>query len=144
MFADRSSNRIFAPEITAMRGSQAQEQVSEEMLKKVIKDNIWELYQRAQKYLSCGYCSMLIRKQDFQYSYRLWFEDSQGQEVPLEIQPFQQQGPLGHLYYKDLLKKVPKAVKCFELYCVYLAHVPSKLISVYEQRLIGKCKESIL
>ncbi len=92
---------------------------------------------QAQKHLSQGYCSMLMKSGDFQYSYRLWIEDTEGIEVPLEQNIAQQSTPLSSAYFKDLTKRTSRGVKCYELYSLYLGMVSVNIVANHERTLIN-------
>jgi len=153
IFVDRMTNRVIAPTIAPLHGQQQQNVTHEdtsEQMSTIIKKKVWEMCYLAQKHLSSGYCSMLIKDNDFQFSYRLWLEDAEGKDVPIDIQSLPKSEstekiafpttPLSPQFYKDLVRRTPKAVKCFELYSLYLGIAPVHLIAPYERRLIGIAK----
>lgn len=78
---------------------------------------------------------------DFQYSYRLWVEDSDGFEVQLE-QPIVQPGVTSPAagsaaFYRELVKKTPRGYKCYELYTLYLGILSVNVVANHERKLIG-------
>ena len=78
-----------------------------------INFKVWDMCHQAQKLLSMGYCSMLTKSGDFQYSYRLWLEDNDGWEQPITdpivpIGTSTQQFVASPQFYKDLVKKSPR------------------------------------
>jgi len=87
---------------------------------------------------------MLLKEGDFQFGYRLWIEDKDSVEVPLD-QPLSQSNlPLSMNYYKDLLKRVPRGVRCCELYSLYLGMVSVNVVASYERKLITIAKSMLL
>jgi len=92
---------------------------------------------QGQKHLAQGYCSMLIKAGDFQYSYRLWIEDIEGNDLPL---PLEQNAPsylpLNNTYYQELVKKTKTGVKCYELYSLYLGVVSVNVVAKHDRKLM--------
>lgn len=171
IFVDRVSNRVIAPSIGPLHGQQVSsssnnfgvtsirvpgkdgsgdvntpilpEETSEHMTD-VLRKKVWQMCYQAQKHLAMGYSSMLVKEQDFQYSYRLWVEDNEGKELSIETSISQATLPTSATFYKDLLKRVPKASKCFELYGLFLSMVPVNVVASYERKLIGIAKGLLL
>jgi len=141
IFVDRITNKVVAPTIGPLHGQQyvSQEGASEHMVQ-YLKSKVWELCYLAQKHLNLGYCSMLIKSGDLQYSYRLWLEDSEGVEVQIELPITHIANPLTSSYYKDLVKKTPKATKCYELYSIYLGLLSVSMVSTHDSNLIQMIK----
>lgn len=85
IFVDRILNKVIAPTIGPLHGQQYEPQgdLSQQMVQ-LLKQKVWDMCYEAKKHLSQGYCSMLMKKGEFQYSYRMWLEDSEGQEVNLD------------------------------------------------------------
>jgi len=96
---------------------------------------------------------MLITSGEFQYSYRLWFEDPETSTV-LPIDKSLKQiiddtyprdspryiRPLSSVWYQDLTKKLfpnVKRVRCYELYTLYLSGLNAKTITSHNNTLIS-------
>jgi len=109
-----------------------------------LQKQVWKMCYDAQQHLSLGYCTMLIRKTDFQYSYRLWIEDFEGNEIPLE-QPIVQNptDPLSPSFYTDLIKKTRGATKCYELYTLCIGMLSVSMVASHERSLQSKLKPFI-
>jgi len=91
---------------------------------------------QAQKHVALGYCSMLQKCGDFQYSYRLFLEESDGKEVVID-QPFSLlTQPITTNFYRELVRQHPKAAACCELYTLYLGMVSVNMVANYERKLI--------
>jgi len=107
ILVDRLSNRVTAPTIAPLHGQQftPHEETRKHMVN-LLKQKVWDMCYQGQKHLAQGYCSMLIKAGDFQYSYRLWIEDIEGNDLPL---PLEQNAPsylpLNNTYYQELVKK---------------------------------------
>eukprot|EP01119_Soliformovum_irregulare_P025989 TRINITY_DN9775_c0_g1_i1.p1 TRINITY_DN9775_c0_g1~~TRINITY_DN9775_c0_g1_i1.p1 ORF type:complete len:745 (-),score=195.48 TRINITY_DN9775_c0_g1_i1:57-2144(-) len=134
IFVDRSLNKIISPTIGQLHGQQCipDEDTSLEMVK-LLKKKVWEMCYQAQKYLQQGYSTMLIKAGDFQYSHRLWLEDSDGIEVQIEHNFSQLSIPINNSFYRDLVKRTPRATKCYELFSLYLGYVSVPLVASHER-----------
>lgn len=92
---------------------------------------------------------MLVRKNDFLYSYRLWVEDDEGVEQAIEqsipTNETLHKTPLGHRFYKELLRWLfpsqSQQMKCYELYTLYLGVLPAALVSRNDRALIAMLLE---
>jgi len=137
IYVDRITNKVIAPTIGPLHGQQyiPQEESSERMVH-FLKKKVWDLCYLAQKHLALGYCSMLIKSGDLQYSYRLWLEDNEGAEIQIEQPLTQIANQLNSSYYKDLVKKTPKATKCYELYSIYLGLLSVSMVAAHDSSLI--------
>lgn len=89
---------------------------------------------------------MLMTHGDFQYSYRLWFEDLETATIlPMEKSikhAMQTEGkgrPLSSSWYQDLTKRLfgSKRVKCYELYTLYLSGLNAKTINSHNITLVS-------
>jgi hypothetical protein len=95
---------------------------------------VWDMCYQAQKHLSQGYSTMLIKSGDFQYSYRLWVEDNEGNDVSVEHN-LPSYLPLSNSYYQDLVKKSKTGVKCYEIYSLYLGFVSVNMVARHDKKL---------
>lgn len=84
---------------------------------------------------------MLMKEGTFQYAYRLWVEDVEGKELPFE-KPIPK-GEVSPGFYKDLVKSIPHAAKCFELYTLYLSVVAVNMIGKLERKLKDNIHKSV-
>lgn len=144
IFVDRTNNRIIAPTIGPLHGQQCNpnEETSRNMVW-LLKQKVWELCYIAQQYLSNGYCSMLVKSGDFQYSYRLWVEDADGIEIPFESPIVYQSGTLiDQAFYRDLLKRL-HGTKIYELYTITLGIASVYIVANHERKLIGYAKSAL-
>lgn len=106
----------------------------------LLKEKVWEMCYLAQNRLAEGYSSMLVKSGEFQYSYHLWLEDNEGYEVPIE-NPFTHNArALRSTFYRDLIKRTPRASKCYELYTLYLGLVAVSTIAKQERILVQMLK----
>mmetsp|Transcript_41835 Transcript_41835/g.102956 ORF Transcript_41835/g.102956 Transcript_41835/m.102956 type:complete len:524 (+) Transcript_41835:1583-3154(+) len=82
VFIDRTNNRVVTPVITALHGPQAPHTPSSSArLAAVIKQHVWRAVNTAALALEKGRMSSITRCGAFQYSSRLWVEDSEGYEL---------------------------------------------------------------
>lgn len=97
----------------------------------------------AQQYLAHGYSSMLVKSGNFQYSYRLWVEDSEGIELPFESPIVsQQESVIDSSFYRDLLKR-SHGTKLYELYTICLSIVSVNVVANHERKLINFAKSTL-
>jgi len=157
MYVERTADRLFAPKISGLVGSHYQrEGVSEfrKASKEYLRSKVWDLVFHAQASLLNGYHSMLMTRGDFQYSYRLWFEDLSETAgiLPMEksikaaIQADAKKGrPLSSTWYQDLTKRLyssNRRVKCYELYTLYLSGLNAKTITDHNNVLVSNLRSS--
>eukprot|EP01113_Clastostelium_recurvatum_P003563 TRINITY_DN11557_c0_g1_i3.p1 TRINITY_DN11557_c0_g1~~TRINITY_DN11557_c0_g1_i3.p1 ORF type:complete len:813 (+),score=167.06 TRINITY_DN11557_c0_g1_i3:109-2439(+) len=142
IFVDRTANRVQAPTITPLHGQQYRDSASTQRMLTLLKGRVWDMYYHAHRHLAMGYTSMVMRSGDFQYSYRLWVEDDEGAEQPLDLPRSQYPAtPQSHKFYKDLLRaqypsQLPQ-MKCYELYTLYLGILPAALVSKNDKALVA-------
>jgi len=139
IYVDRTLNKVTAPIIGPLHGQQYEknEEATKGMFELVTK-KVWDLCHQAQKHLALGYCSMLMKSGEFQYSYRLWLEDNDHAEVPFD-QELVSPGSIftpGNAFYKDLVKRTPRATKCYELYSLYLGILSVNIVASHERKLL--------
>jgi len=146
IFVDRVRNRMVAPAITPLHGQEFmqslganQEHFSNNMVD-ILKHHVWDLCYQSQLHLCKGYSAMLMKVGCFKYSYRLWIQDEDGFELPLEQSLIFQKGalPLDNTYYRGLLTHLfpnRKRLRCFELYALYLGVVSPKTIATHNMAL---------
>ena len=100
-----------------------------------------------------GYHALLLTCGDFQYSYRLWFEDPetslivpveriQGKGLADAIAEANRKGlrPLTSLWYQEITKRMfpnNKRIKCYELYTLYLGGLNALTISSHNSTLVA-------
>jgi hypothetical protein len=96
---------------------------------------------------------MLLSCGDYQYSYRLWFEDPdtslvvpvervQGKSLPEVISEATRKGirPLTSSWYEEITKKLfpnNKRIKCFELFALYLGGLNALTIASHNNSLVN-------
>ena len=105
IFVDRTTNRVRAPTIryekkdrgkrearrrlitrtSPLHGQTNRDPVATERMLTKLRRETQQLVHTAQEHLAQGFTSMLVRKHDFLYSYRLWVEDDEGVRT---ISPF--------------------------------------------------------
>jgi len=136
---------VRAPAITPLHGQSIRDpKVTLQMLE-TIKEQVWELVHTSHHYLDQGYTSMVVRKGDFLYSYRLWMEDDEGVEqiINQPILPKNYQLPIGHRFFKEVLRTLfpsqsqAQQMKCYELFTLYLGVLPTVLVAKHDRALIN-------
>jgi peptidoglycan hydrolase-like protein with peptidoglycan-binding domain len=141
ILVDRTYNRVLAPVITPLGGSQSQMNQNPDLVQRmvtVLKRAVWQLVYQSQQFLSKGFCDMIMKKGHFIYSYKLWFEDSSGRVLPIKDPiNFDHKLPLNRDFYKKLQNRLFAAqrAKCYELYSLYLGFLPLKTIDQNNQLL---------
>ncbi|KAJ3433240.1 hermansky-pudlak syndrome protein [Anaeramoeba flamelloides] len=95
----------------------------------LIKDLVWDLFSKSQNYLMKGCSSMVLKVNEWCYSYNLWFEDENQNVIPLP-----KKLPLDEIddnkdFYESLSVKLGlgKKVNCWELFTLYLGIVPYEI-----------------
>jgi len=87
IYVDRLNHQVVAPMVVSLnpdRDDHVPGGGDEDPLQKMrrlaepLKKKVWEMVAAAQDRLSQGYNSMSMKQGDFQYTYNLWFEDSDG------------------------------------------------------------------
>jgi hypothetical protein len=78
IFVDRTTNRVRAPTISPLHGQVNRDAAATERMLEKLRHETRQLVHNAQEHLAQGFTSMLVRKNDFLYSYRLWVEDDEG------------------------------------------------------------------
>eukprot|EP01116_Phalansterium_solitarium_P006237 TRINITY_DN18547_c0_g1_i1.p1 TRINITY_DN18547_c0_g1~~TRINITY_DN18547_c0_g1_i1.p1 ORF type:complete len:933 (+),score=401.13 TRINITY_DN18547_c0_g1_i1:182-2980(+) len=146
VFVDRTANRLVAPTLGPLHGQQRTppDDASAQLQLEILRRKVWDMCCQAQQHVSQGYCSMLIKAGDFQYSYRLWVEDATGAELDLALlatprgatQAWPRE-PLSYSFYKELVRRTPKAVKCYELLTLYLAVCSVPQVHMHNQTLLA-------
>jgi len=144
MFVERLSNQVIAPIIIPLHGKQSMNNdVAEKYSISLITEKVRSMCFSAQEYLSKGYSTAIVKMGDFQYFYRLWIEDSEGNEIAFDSPLPTLSRPLDNSYYKDLIRKhYPRGVKCYELYALYLGILPVKTVVNHTRSLITHLKEN--
>lgn len=88
---------------------------------------------------------MVMKVGDFQYSYRFWLVDNEGSEIYLNeaIQQNNYSNLIGsQSWYKEIIKKTPRAVKCYELYSIYLGMLSVAMVANHDRTLISQLTPS--
>ncbi|KAJ6228493.1 hermansky-pudlak syndrome protein [Anaeramoeba flamelloides] len=118
ILVDRLNNKIYSPSID--QGTKGG---------KLIKDLVWDLFSKSQNYLMKGCSSMVLKVNEWCYSYNLWFEDENQNVIPLP-----KKLPLDEIddnkdFYESLSVKLGlgKKVHCWELFTLYLGIVPYEI-----------------
>lgn len=115
---------------------------TDRMLQKLRKE-VWRLVHTGHEHLANGHTSMLVRKKDFTYSYRLWIVDDEGVEQVIERSalPILRDTPIGYRFYKDLVHKLfpsqAQQIVCLELFTLYLGVLPTAMVSKNDRALIA-------
>lgn len=129
IYVNRKTNKFIAPEITALGGDVTQQQ---------IKKHVWNLCYQATEFLSRGVFEMVQTHGAFQYSYKLFFMDSNGALVhPREQRHIETKTAVTHDFYKKLTSQLfQQPVRCLELFTLYIGSVSLKTISKHNDTLI--------
>lgn len=145
IFVDRTYNRVIAPSITAVHGLECSLTPEQELhIKLIIKNKVWDMCYKVQQCLAEGHYSMSMKSGGFQYSYRLWIEDTEGFELsfgPEQRFPYTG-GPQNYKFYKKLVEQTfpsRTGLRCYELYTLYLGALGLHTVTHYD-----KCLVSIL
>eukprot|EP00003_Mantamonas_plastica_P000318 TRINITY_DN1029_c0_g2_i13.p1 TRINITY_DN1029_c0_g2~~TRINITY_DN1029_c0_g2_i13.p1 ORF type:complete len:870 (-),score=304.56 TRINITY_DN1029_c0_g2_i13:23-2632(-) len=141
IFVDRRSNQVVAPTIVPLHGDEENSGKTSEESTTVLKERVWDMVYEAQKHLAQGYTSMLMKCGEFQYSYRLWMEDSEGNPLPLDQNQRLEFLVSNSESYKDLGKGLfpsMRGVRCFELYTLYLGILSCENVEAHNDRLINE------
>ena len=137
IYVDRLNHQVVAPMVVSLdpdKDDQVAEDEEDQLQKmrrlaEPLKKKVWEMVATAQDRLSQGYSSMSMKQGDFLYSYHLWFEDIDGNGLPIEQPiPFPDTSYDGN-FYRETTRRLfshAKQVNCFELYTLHLALVPQK------------------
>lgn len=145
VFVDRTSNQVIAPTITPLHQS-ADDDADGEQAASVehIKSCVWNMCHQAQRHLAQGYTSMFIKSGGLQCSYRMWLEDTEGNELPID-QPQALAGlSLDSSLYRELVKRLypsVRGVKCYELYTLYLSMLSSSAVASHNRSLAATLME---
>ncbi|GAM24277.1 hypothetical protein SAMD00019534_074520 [Acytostelium subglobosum LB1] len=120
---DRSYHRIKAPNITPLNGNKYQ--TANVNMKELIRKKVWSMYSYCYHQLvKKNFTYQILKDKDFQYSYKLWMDDDESQEVEREAT-----SPTSEKIYLDSIKKYyPQPVKCMELLTLYVGMIPMSLI----------------
>ncbi|KAL6068015.1 hybrid polyketide synthetase [Balamuthia mandrillaris] len=148
LFVDRTFNRVIAPPITALHGREYKTRRRDESLrlKLLVKEKVWDMVYLSQERLSEGYHSMLMKKGAFQYSYRLWMEDTEDFELPFSSDSAIVGGtlpsrlPQNHRYYTKITRRKfagRGGVRCYELYTLYLGMLSVKTVLHHDRNLVS-------
>lgn len=99
------------------------------------------MYYQSQEFLTKGFSDMIMKYGEFQYSFKLYFEDSSGMRLYTSKKlPI----PENKTISRDFYKKLPKAlfpeqfgIKCYELYSLYVGTVSTKTIEHHNEVIIS-------
>lgn len=83
IFVDRTSNRILAPGISSLIGNASKYNTAHgrEQMLSTLKGYIWQMCYQGYESLCKGFFDMVMKYGDFQFSYKLWFEDLAGNRL---------------------------------------------------------------
>eukprot|EP00053_Salpingoeca_punica_P016775 m.159561 g.159561 ORF g.159561 m.159561 type:complete len:932 (+) comp17042_c0_seq1:20-2815(+) len=115
---------------------------------RLFHDLVWDMYARAQDYLSKGYTTVMLRSGDFVFSYFLWFEDSEGRPLPVAKELPQVVESCGRNFYKKELVSYlfpleqVEMVRCFELYTIHFSLLPYNYIVRHCHELVKKLRHN--
>lgn len=85
IFVDRTNDRLYAPNITSLAGQHYNAPPHyHKYSKEFLKRQVWDMVFQSQGALMNGYSTMLMAVGDFQYSYKLWFEDENNVTLPID------------------------------------------------------------
>lgn len=142
LYVDRATNQM-----TGTSFAVGSDRESNNVQSLIIKKNMWKLIELTHENLLQGCTSTLIRKGDYYYSYSLWFEDTTGKPLAVNVpfkttQRFLLPGIIAHNFYKKLVSrcfgKNEHSVNCYELITVHTANMPKSLMHDQRQKLISR------
>eukprot|EP01121_Diplochlamys_sp_Union-15-3_P019101 TRINITY_DN7108_c0_g1_i3.p1 TRINITY_DN7108_c0_g1~~TRINITY_DN7108_c0_g1_i3.p1 ORF type:complete len:542 (-),score=45.66 TRINITY_DN7108_c0_g1_i3:14-1396(-) len=148
ILVDRTNNRVLAPRISSLVGNECK--ISDSASKaqmSLIKKKVWDMYYQAQTFLAKGFFDVVMKCGEFQYSYKLWFEqEPTGQRLPIKDRvSLDQKQPINRAFYKEVQHRLfpaqnvleqKKKIRCCEIYCLYLGMLSLKVIQRHNQHLI--------
>lgn len=142
ILADRSMNKVLAPEITSLIGQDSDLEEQSPKVYNCIKRHIWNMYYQSQEFLTKGFFDMIMKYGEFQYSFKLYFEDFNGvRMIPHKKLPIPANKTINRDFYKTITKTLfpdeGGAVKCYELYCLYVGSVSTKTIELHNEAIIA-------
>eukprot|EP00002_Diphylleia_rotans_P027496 TRINITY_DN5513_c0_g1_i1.p1 TRINITY_DN5513_c0_g1~~TRINITY_DN5513_c0_g1_i1.p1 ORF type:complete len:598 (-),score=128.82 TRINITY_DN5513_c0_g1_i1:220-2013(-) len=148
IFVDRISNTVTAPSIIPLHGQQHNMNDAAAVQSiKLIKGKVWDMCYKAQRQLSLGFTATIMKLGDFQYSYKLWVEDSEGNEIPIEKAIPANLMPVEWAGYRELLQRLfpsQRGLRMYELYTLYVGMLPTAAVVSHNKRLyshiMGKSK----
>ncbi|KAJ5077577.1 hermansky-pudlak syndrome protein [Anaeramoeba ignava] len=134
IFVDRKKNNVVAPEILPLHtGALLENPTVSQMSVEYIKSHVWNLFSQAQSYLMQGFATMLLRIDDFYYSYRIWFEDEEGFVLPLRDKlPTEELKGNTSNFYSELIYRIFRKkthIYCYELYSLYVGVLAPNVVS---------------
>lgn len=147
IFVDRANNRLVAPVIASLEGRKFAHPPSyTQKMQRLIQHHVWQLCAEAHERLLQGYTTMLTKRQDFQYSYRIWFHDAKGAYLTPSKLDFSkiESKTCSTYYYRSLINQLQddlkqsspdSTIRCYELYTLYLSTVSAKTIIGYDNKL---------
>jgi Hermansky-Pudlak syndrome 1 protein len=94
IFVDRTSNRILAPGISSLIGNASKYNTAHgrEQMLSTLKGYIWQMCYQGYESLSKGFFDMVMKYGDFQFSYKLWFEDLAGNRLTASSNDVEEKG----------------------------------------------------
>ncbi len=102
-----------------------------------ITSRVRDLVMHAQARLVSGYTAMLVKVGGYQYSYKLWAEDSDGHDLPFEGPLPNYPHPYDCSYYGEIQRGIwpGKGTGLFELYALHLGVMSSQAVQAQNKRL---------
>lgn len=141
---ERNKNVLYSPIPTSLAGRNFNNKVDNQ--EEVIRNKIWEMYSKTQLYLQKGYSSVLVKKHDFQFTYKLWVVCDDEEIVP-DLSKSGNKLTLSPLHFKKLTdyyaslrgNKVSK-LKCFEFYALYVGFLSTDEVQRQNKLLLETLK----
>jgi len=155
---NRTTQKVIAPSIMPAHGRlyPCNEDQSHQMVQ-ILRRRVVDLYHQSQEMFWEGNSSMVMKFDDFTYSYRLSLVDHKGRmdvvpQVQKVVSSYRESGEKESLWdskgqiYTDIIKKSipnpnPKQVVCaIEVYVLYIGAISSRTVAVYDSKLFEAIK----
>eukprot|EP00041_Stephanoeca_diplocostata_P032040 m.1015019 g.1015019 ORF g.1015019 m.1015019 type:complete len:954 (-) comp24074_c0_seq2:212-3073(-) len=110
-----------------------------------LKEKVWDMHAQAQRHLAQGYTSYTAKAGDFRYGFYLWFENELGEKLTPQRELGLVQDALDANFFRQLkIRLFPHmregSVKCYELYVIHLARVPSDFAARQNEALVKELR----
>eukprot|EP00054_Salpingoeca_dolichothecata_P022983 m.151959 g.151959 ORF g.151959 m.151959 type:complete len:1051 (-) comp24528_c1_seq3:72-3224(-) len=140
IYVDRSKQIVIAPCLSPASSKGKRKEGSKG---KSLKEMVWDMHRMAQQRLKQGYTTLMLKAGDFQFSYRLWFEDADGSRLVPRQTTNLQLSPEQDGFHRQLVNKLfpeERTVSCYELYLVHLAVVPLHYTTFHSAALVKELR----